>query len=312
MQWKTLGFGILGIGVSLSIAAASGWAAFSVNAQARSTKASVPSQSDRPSSTPSAPGLALDPVTAGMLKLAEISSTDVLYVLGSRDGKLAIAALNASQPRRIVVVENNADDLRLLQERAEKVGVADRIQFLQQDPLQTDFREASVVALYVPPEAAQQLRSRFIKQLKPGTRIVSHTAQMGDWKPDKSIPLSRSTQPVLYHWVVPARIAGEWQGSLEYAPGRRHPYTLRFTQQFQNVKGDVIVDGQKYAIPQIALTGDRLTFSRSETIQGQKMTAVFNGRIQGNTLKGIADLDAGILSRKFPIIAKRSSGQASR
>lgn len=306
MGWKAIGFGTMGLAVSLSMGVATGWTTPAGNAQSSPATIPIPSQSDRPS-------LALpDPVTTGMLKLAEVSSQDVVYILGSREGQLGFAELKAVSPRKIVVVDSNADVLRLNQEKAEKAGMGDRIQFLQQDPLQTNFQSASVILLHLTPEATQALRSRLLKELRPGTRLVSDGAQMGEWKPDKSIPLSRSTQPMLHHWVVPASLAGDWQGSLEYAPGRRHPYTLRFTQQFQKVRGDVIVDGQKYAIPQVALAGDRLTFSRSETIQGQRMTAVFNGRVQGDTLKGIADLDAGILSRKFPIIARRSRPQASR
>lgn len=302
-KWSEIGLGLLGISASLSALSLAQGLGLSVNAQ--STPAPAPTTSPilvKP--TPNASES--DRVTTGLLKLAEITSDDIVYILGDGDGQLAIAATQQSQPRRVVVIEPDAGRLKAIQAQIQQAGAGDLVQFLQQDPATADIKVATVVILTLPSEAAQKLRPKLLAELRPGTRIVSYAAPLGDWKPDKNISISRSAQPNLYHWIVPANIEGDWSGSLEYAPGRRYPYTLRFSQQFQKVKGDVIVDGQKYAIPKIALVGDRLTFSRTEDIQGQTMTAVFNGRIQGNTLKGIAELEAGILSRKFPVIAKRS------
>ncbi|MCL6434671.1 MAG: class I SAM-dependent methyltransferase [Leptolyngbyaceae cyanobacterium HOT.MB2.61] len=305
-MWKTLSFGLLGI-ASLSIISPDSWVSLPVNAQLTSPPGPEVSPAPvKPDSSSPMP----ERVVTSLLKLAEVSQDDVLYVLGAGDGQLAIAAAQTYQPKRIVVIDPDPELLQQSQANAQKAGLGDRIQFLQQDPLQSDLREASVVSISLPSEKGQKIRSKLLADLRPGSRIVAYGMSMGDWKPDKSISVSRSSQQNLYHWIVPASVEGDWEGSLEYASGRRYPYTLRFSQQFQKVKGDVIVDGQKYNIPKIALTGDRLTFSRTENIQGQTITAVFNGRIQGNTLKGIAQLDAGILSRKFPVIARRSTRQA--
>ncbi|WP_421659550.1 methyltransferase domain-containing protein [Leptothermofonsia sp. ETS-13] len=307
-MWKTVSFGILSV-ASLGVILPGIWVSLPGNAQL--TPPPSPEVSPSPVKPDSSSPMS-ERVVTSLLKLAEVSQDDVLYILGSGDGQLAIAAAQTYKPKRIVVIDPNSELIQQSQANAQEAGFGDRIQFLQQEPLQSNLREATVVAISLPTEKGQQIRSKLLADLKPGTRIVSHGMPMGDWKPDKSISVSRSSQQNLYHWIVPANIEGDWQGSLEYAPGRRHPYTLRFSQQFQKVKGDVIVDGQKYNIPKIALTGDRLTFSRTENIQGQTMTAVFNGRVQGNTLKGIAELDAGILSRKFPVIAKRSTRQAAQ
>lgn len=250
-----------------------------------------------------------EPVVLEMLKLAGVTPDDVVYDLGSGDGRLVIDAVQKFDAKKGVGIEINPGLVERSNQNAQAAGVSDRVQFLQQDLFQTDFREASVVTLYLLPELNVRLRPKLLSELKPGTRIVSHSFSMGDWKPDKKVlvPPDGPPQRILYYWVVPANVAGEWKGNLTYAPGRRQPYTLQFTQQYQQVKGNVLADGKKFAIPTIALVGDRLTFSRTETIQGQKVTATFNGRVEGDTLKGIAEVQGGVFSRQFPIIAKRNS-----
>ncbi len=288
------GLGILVAGSSLVIATVSGGGQLVGQAQL------PPTQSTTPVASITAP------VVTQLLKLAAVSSRDVVYGLGLGDSQLLIQAVQAFEAKRAVGIETNPDMVNLNQENARKAGVSDRVEFRQQDLLQTDIRDATVVILPPAPDTNLKLRPKLLSDLRPGTRIVAPTSTLGDWKPDKVVSVSTTPKQTLNHWIVPANIAGDWQGSLEYAPGRRQPYTLRFSQQYQSVKGDAIVEGEKYKIPEIKLTGEELTFSRSENIQGQDVKVVFNGRIVGNTLKGIADLDAGPFSRKFPIIARRS------
>lgn len=312
---KVLSFSLLGACVS-GIAAVSWVQSQALNAQTvpPTEERSEPAPSPTASPIPEKPSVPYVPtperVVSEMLKLAEVNNTDVVYDLGSGDGRLVITAIQQFGAQRGVGVEINPGLVRQSRENAEKAGVSDRAQFLQQDLFKADFREASVVTLYLLPEVNLKLRPKLLNELKPGTRIVSHAFTMGDWKPDKTFlvpdPLP---QRILYYWVVPAKVAGDWKGSLAYAPGRSYPYTLRFSQQYQQVKGDVIVDGQKIPISNIKLVGDRLTFSRTDTVQGQKMTVVFKGQVQGNSLKGIAELQGGLFSRSFPIAAQRTTTQ---
>lgn len=252
-----------------------------------------------------------EPVVLEMLKLAGVSQGDVVYDLGSGDGRLVINAVQKFGAKKGVGVEINPGLVQRSTENAKTAGVTDRVQFLQQDLFKTNFSEASVVTLYLLPEINERLRPKLLNELKPGTRIVSHSFSMGDWKPDRKVlvPPDAPPQRILYYWVVPAKIAGNWKGSIAYAPGRNQPYTLQFTQQYQQVKGNVLADGKKFAIPQISLTGDRLTFSRTETIQGQQVTAVFTGRVEGDTLKGAVEVKGGLLSRQFPVVAKRNGAR---
>ncbi len=315
---KMVSLGALGLGVSLAVAFLGG-----LGSQTATIAQLAPTPSPTENPIPSKPDVPYVPtpeiVVTEMLKLAGVNRDDVVYDLGSGDGRLVITAIKDYGARRGVGVDINPGLVRLSNENAQKAGVGDRAQFLQQDLFQTDFREASVVTLYLLPQINLKLRPKLLSDLKPGTRLVSHAFTMGDWKPDKTVTVpGNATSSVprnIYYWVVPANISGDWQGRVEYAPGRSQPYTLRFNQQFQQVKGDAIADGKKYTIPNITLTGDRLTFSRSETIQGQQGTIQFNGRIEGNTLKGTAGIKWGVLTRNFPIVAQRSTtlqGRAQR
>ncbi len=298
--YKAIGLGALGLGIGLNVALVSGWGsqALMIAQSAPTTTVNTPSNQQTSAYTPIP-----DAVIAEMLKLAGVTRADVVYDLGSGDGRLAIAAVKTYSAQRGVGINPDAGFIQQSQANAQQAGVSDRTQFIQQDPTQADIREASVVNLDALPDTNLKLRTKLLNDLKPGTRIISRTAALGDWKPDKTVAVAGTT---LYYWVVPEHIAGDWKGQLEFAPGRSQPYTLRFTQQFQQVKGDVIADGKKYNIPTIALTGDHLTFSRTEVVQGQEGVVQFNGRIEGDTLKGTAGVQWGVLAKNFPIVAKRA------
>lgn len=316
---KTIALGTLGFGVSL------GLALLGFSRGAVTIAQLAPAPTPRPASTekplPLKPDVPYVPtpeaVVTEMLKLAGVTRDDTVYDLGSGDGRLVISAVKDYGAKRGVGVDINPGLVRLSNENAQKAGVSDRVQFVQQDLFQTDFRDASVVTLYLLPDINLKLRPKLLSSLRPGTRIVSHSFTMGDWKPDKTVTVpgnaNASGPRNLYYWVVPSNIAGDWKGRVEYAPNRGQAYTLRFTQQFQQVKGEAIAEGKKYTIPNITLTGDRLTFSRTETIQGQQGVIQFNGRIEGDTLKGTAGVKWGILARNFPIVAQRNaSTQAAK
>lgn len=140
-------------------------------------------------------------VVDAMLKVADVKPTDVVYDLGSGDGRIVIAAAQQRGARGVGV---DIDPLRVEEatENARKAGVSDRVQFRQQDLFQTDLREATVVTLYLLPELNLQLRPKLLRELKPGSRIVSHAFSMGDWKPDRVILVDGR---VVYYWVVPEK-----------------------------------------------------------------------------------------------------------
>ena len=144
-------------------------------------------------------------VVAEMLKLANVKKTDVLYDLGSGDGRIVVTAAQKYGARG-VGYDLNPERIQEATENAKKAGVSARVQFRQQDLFQADLREASVVTLYLLPSVNLKLRPKLWSELKPGTRIVSHDFDMGDWKPDKTVDLEGHK---IYFWVIRAGANGK-------------------------------------------------------------------------------------------------------
>jgi predicted O-methyltransferase YrrM len=157
-------------------------------------------------------------VVAEMLKVAKVGKDDILYDLGSGDGRIVITAAKEFGTRG-VGVDLDAALIRQARENALKAGVADKVKFFQQDLFDTDIREATVVTLYLWPEVNLRLRPKLLSDLKPGTRVVSHNHDMGDWKPlktlkvrvpqeyifSKTLQVGVPQQHKIYYWVVPER-----------------------------------------------------------------------------------------------------------
>jgi SAM-dependent methyltransferase len=144
-------------------------------------------------------------VVVDMLRLAGVTKDDVVYDLGSGDGRLVIAAAREFGARA-VGVELEAKLVQDSREAALKTGVADRTQFLWQDIFQTDLAPATVIALYLSPELNLKLRPKLLRELRPGARIVSHDFGMGDWAPTRTIRVKGPTREHTLHlWIVPPR-----------------------------------------------------------------------------------------------------------
>ena len=134
-----------------------------------------------------------------MLKLANVHQGDVLYDLGSGDGRIAVTAAK-KYGIRAYGIDIDPQRIEEANENARKNGVSDLVQFKNEDLFQTKFSDATVVTLYLLPDLNVKLRPRLLAELKPGTRIVSHQFDMGTWKPDKKVELSGRT---IYLWTVP-------------------------------------------------------------------------------------------------------------
>ena len=157
-------------------------------------------------------------VVGEMLKVAKVGKDDILYDLGSGDGRIVITAAKEFGTRG-VGVEIDPALVKEARENAVKAGVADKVKFIQQDLFETDIREATVVTLYLWPEINLRLRPKLLTDLRPGTRVVSHNHDMGNWKPQKTIKMRIPHEYVIsktlnmriphqhkiYYWVVPAR-----------------------------------------------------------------------------------------------------------
>lgn len=145
------------------------------------------------------------PVVDRMLAIAKVNKNDVLYDLGSGDGRIVITAAQKYGTRG-VGIDINPERIEEAKANAQKAGVTDLVEFRQQDLFETDLSNATVVTLYLLPSINLKLRPTLLKELKPGTRIVSHAFDMGDWKPERVEQVEGRT---IYYWVVPKNIPAD-------------------------------------------------------------------------------------------------------
>jgi SAM-dependent methyltransferase len=140
-----------------------------------------------------------------MFRLASVKADEVVYDLGCGDGRIVITAVREFGARGVCI---DIDPQRIAesQENARKAGVTENIRFLNQDLFDTDVSEASVVMLFLSSELNLKLRPKLLRELKPGSRIVSHWHDMGDWKPQKAVRVrSSGRERSIYLWTIPPR-----------------------------------------------------------------------------------------------------------
>jgi hypothetical protein len=203
------------------------------------------------------------PTVDNMLALSKLTPQDFLIDLGSGDGITVISA--AKKGARALGVEFNPDMVALSRRKAEEAGVSDKATFVQGDLYEADLSKATVITLFLLPNINLKLRPSLL-ELKPGTRIVSNTFDMGDWRPDAEATSDACTswcKAML--WVVPAKVAGSW---------RLGDQTLTLIQQYQMVSGSL----GSTAIASGKLSGDAITFTA-----GGKTYA---GRVNGDRMTG--------------------------
>jgi ubiquinone/menaquinone biosynthesis C-methylase UbiE len=141
-------------------------------------------------------------VVDAMLEVAQVKSTDVVYDLGSGDGRIPITAAQ-KYGARAIGIDINPERIKEANENATKAGVTNRVRFLNQDLFESNIAEATVVTLYLLQSLNEKLRPKLWRDLKPGTRVVSHAFSMGpDWPPEKTLTVDDRT---IYYWTIPAQ-----------------------------------------------------------------------------------------------------------
>jgi len=203
-----------------------------------------------------------------MLDMAKVTSKDYVIDLGSGDGRTVITA--AKRGAKALGIEYNPDMVELSKRNAAKAGVSDKATFTKADLFESDFSDAQVITMFLLSSINMKLRPKIL-DLKPGTRIVSNTFDMGEWKPDETAKVEGCTNWCTAHlWIVPAKVEGTWktpQGDL----------TLK--QTFQMVSG-TLKNGNVITPISGKLNGDQISFTAG--------SAQYNGHVNGNTIDGTA------------------------
>ena len=215
-----------------------------------------------------------------MLRLAAVGPEDFVIDLGSGDGRIVVTAAKKFGARGLGVDL----DWRLVnqaEENARLAGVADRARFLEQDLFQADLGHATVITTYLLPFIMLKLRPRLLA-LKPGTRIVSHEFDFGDWPPDRKTSIRKN----VYLWIVPAQAAGRWQARLEMPPIERL-LELEIKQRYQEVSAHARLNGVPSPVWEMKLVGDRLSFVVVDTTdRDHEASFYFDGRVSGDVIEG--------------------------
>jgi SAM-dependent methyltransferase len=196
----------------------------------------------------------LDALLVPMLELAAVTADDVVYDLGSGDGKIPIWAAR-KYGARAVGIEYDAKLSALAQRNAERAGVTDRVKMIHGDIFKEDFSSATVLTLYLGEALNEKLRPRILS-MRPGTRVVSNSFGMGTWEPDRTVRIPE--QNPLFLWIVPARVEGDW--TLEGLP-EGGPATLRLEQTFQRVRGTLTGADRRPVPVEGRLDGARLALA---------------------------------------------------
>jgi SAM-dependent methyltransferase len=203
-----------------------------------------------------------------MLDMAKVTPKDYVIDLGSGDGRTVITA--AKRGSKALGIEYNPEMVELSKRNAAKEGVSDKASFMKADLFETDFSQAQVITMFLLPSINIKLRPKILN-LKPGTRIVSNTFDMEDWKPDEDATVENCTNWCTAHlWIVPAKVEGTWktgQGDL----------TIK--QSFQNITG-TLKNGSAVTPINGKLHGSQITFTSGST--------QYTGNVNGNSIDGTA------------------------
>ena len=232
----------------------------------------------RAASTPSGPMLDAPFVVSSyaivdrMLDMADVGADDYLIDLGSGDGRIVISAAMKLGASGLGV---DIDGARIAESRenAIRAGVDDKVSFRMEDLFQTEIREASVVTMYLLASVNLRLRPRLLDELRPGTRVVSHAFDLGDWRPDDTDEVNGAR---IYLWIVPAKVDGRWR--LE-GWGER-PIDLTFSQRYQEIEGAVRRGNSVVALNQAELKGNRIRFSFTGEVGADELV----GRVEDNVI----------------------------
>jgi len=224
-----------------------------------------------------------------MLELADVGPHDYVVDLGSGDGRMVITAARRFGARGLGVdldpelVERSMADAR-------RQGVADRVRFRVEDATRTPLANASVVTLYLLPGVTKLLAPRFLAELEPGSRIVAHDFDLGDWKADRQLTMDvrekygsvGTWKSTLFLYTVPASVRGTWQMETAGPPAER--MVVRIEQRYQEIAGTAVLAGRSYVISGGRVVGRRVELKLGP--EGAAPEAYYEGTIDAGHMQG--------------------------
>lgn len=212
-----------------------------------------------------------------MLEMAHVGSNDFVVDLGCGDGRNVVTAAQKYGARGLGV-DIDPERIKEANENAEKAGVKGKVEFRVANLFETKIGDANVITMYLLSTINLKLRPRILDEMKPGSRIVSHAFDMGDWKPDQHDTVGFRN---VYLWVVPAKVEGRW--TVDTGDGQT--FSLDLKQNFQELEGTASLNGREVPIRDAHLHGEEITFMLD---LGEDRATTFAGKVEGNTMKALA------------------------
>ncbi len=239
-----------------------------------------------------------------LLTLAELRDDDVVVDLGSGDGLIPLTAARMNPRLRGWGVDIDQKLVERSNERAKTEGVADRVRFEHRNAFDVDLRDATVVTMWLFPELMRLLRPVILERARPGTRVLTSTWDLGSWKPDKV----GTEDTAVYLWIVPARVAGNWEWELDVA-GRKYEYAAVLEQQFQVVEGVARAGDRREVLDSATLRGADIGFNLKITLDGAGLTQhEFKGKVDGDRIVGTVKVaPAERAAETLPFRARRTA-----
>ncbi|MFC2156485.1 SAM-dependent methyltransferase [Acidobacteriota bacterium] len=242
-------------------------------------------------------------VVEEMLKMADVNKDDILFDLGCGDGRIVITAVKRFGCRGVGI---DIDPQRIKESRAnaKEAGVSKQVEFFQKDLFETDLRKASVVTLYLLSRVNLRLRPKLFRELKPGTRIVSHAFNMADWQQDNSTVVNGSEEDVpefedpfslenywdrsdVYFWLIPANVTGTWEWTISGISEKKE-FKMEIEQNFQMLTGQLHYGSSSFPVQfrDGKISGDKMVFTIQMEIDGLQERLHFEAIVRDHIMEG--------------------------
>lgn len=233
-----------------------------------------------------------------MLQMAQPGPNDFLIDLGSGDGRFVITAAKRYGTRGLGV-EIDGWLLEISNKAAREAGVAHLVEFRNEDLFETDISKATVITMYLLESVIMSLRPRLLKELRPGSRVVSHHYALGAWKPDQKQHAPGQRYPV-FLWIVPADAAGTWEMTVPLDRNRERTYRVTLAQSFQELSGHADAGGLRLMVNEPRLSGERIEFQVTDDLDYGRVTWRVTGRVSGDVIEGTVKASP-VNSLHFPL-----------
>jgi len=251
------------------------------------------------------------PVVDEMLRMAKVTKTDIVYDLGCGDGRILVTAAQRFGARG-VGYDIDPERIKECHENAQKAGVTDKVKFVLGNLFEADFHEATVMPMYLLPSVNIKLRPKIFRELRPGSRVVSHDFSMENWSPDDHATVEdEDMSHDVYLWIVPANISGSWSWTSGGGPNSLD-FKMDVSQKYQVAEAKATLNGGTAEVKDMKVSGESVSFAVDSQAGGKTTALTFEGKAQKDQITGTAKGRVDGRDVSFAWKAVRKAGTETR